>query len=828
LPALRHRLSSFRLEATLKIKASEETAAVAPRDGSDVVIDPTEARRQLRHRWARVGLPIAGVGLIIAAILGIAWYSYETNKRDALQLADEVIASQEQRISREVDAYLGPAPRAVELLRGVLSDGVFLGTAQGAAEAIGWQILFDNSQLALISYANTKGSFMMVKREPSGSIDTKVIDREDGGKQVTWTRRDRVGRTVLVEEDPSDTYDPRTRVWYTGAIAAKGKVFWSSLYIFFTDQKPGITVSEALFDAEGRPVAVFGVDIALDSLSEFLAKLPIGKTGRAMIVDGDGRVIAFPDVAKTFRRVGNDLQPMLLSEIGDPILARAYNHFRIEGFGRRTIEVDGERFITAATPVLGGGSQSWSTLIVVPERDFVGFVALNNRSTLLMSFGVVLLSALFAALLINQGLRADRNAELVVAREQAREAQSRAFTELAANAALFDPTQEDALQALTKIAARTVMAKRAAIWRVSHDANSIVLEDCRDRENDGHTAGVEYARTEMPAFFTAMEAGDEIEARDAAKDARTAEFHGLYLKPMGSKALIAVPIRKAERWVGIICFEDWRAEGALSFARAVANMLSVRFAAGIRGGAVGSTQAAAGGERRSVAALAAVPHASPAPTRAMRRAQLGDARARKLALQTEETQRGGGTVAAQVFPHATVCTLQFTDAMSLAETHQEDDHLAAVDRIARSIESIAGTLNIEYVKMLGDKVVLADGFSDDREETAAVVIADAAIEIRERAARLFTGLGHRLEFRLGIDTGTIIGAPIGVSQSAYNIWGEAVRTSELMADSGLPGSIVVTETTYRLLRERYVFRVRGSFYLGGAGEMSTYLLVSRI
>jgi len=442
---------------------------------------------------------------------------------------------------------------------------------------------------------------------------------------------------------------------------------------------------------------------------------------------------------------------------------------------------------------------------------------------------VVLLAALFAALLIRQGLRADRNAELVVAREQAREAQSRAFTELAANAALFDPAQEDALQSLTKIAARAVSAKRVAIWRVSADANSIVLADCRDRENDGHTAGVEYARTEMPEFFTAMEAGEEIEVADAARDARTASFHGHYLKPMGSKALIAMPIRNAQRWVGIVCFEDWRAEGALSFARAVANMLSVRFAAGVRSGeAAVAAQSVAGGERRSATALAAVPHASPAPTRAMRRAQLGDARARKLALQTEETQRGGGVVAAQVFPHASVCTVQFTDAMSLAESHQEDGHLAAVDRIARAIEAISGSLSIEYVKMLGDMVVLADGFSDEREESAAVIIADAAIEIRERAARLFTGLGHRLEFRIGIDTGTIIGAPIGVNQNAYNVWGEAVRTSELMADSGLPGSIVVTETTYRLLRERYVFRVRGSFYLGGAGEMSTYLLVGRI
>lgn len=806
---------------------------MAPRDGSDSVIDPTVARERLRHRWARVGLPIAGVALIITAILGIAWYSYVTNKRDALQLADEVIRSQQQRISREVDAYLGPAPRAAELLRGVLSDGKFLGKAQGGAEAIGWQILFDNPQLALISYANPDGSYMMVKREPGGSIDTKVIDRENGGSKAVWTRRDSVGRTVLVEEDPADSYDPRARGWYSGALAAPDRVFWSSLYIFFTDQKPGITASEALLDAAGKPLAVFGVDIALESLSAFLAKLPIGRTGRALIIDGNGRIIAFPDVSKTFRKVDEDLQPMLLTEIGDPVLERAYNTFRIEGYGRRAIEIEGQRYITAATPILGGHSQDWATLIVVPERDFVGFVALNNRSTLLMSGGVVLLAVLFAALLIHQGLRADRNAELVVAREEAREAQSRAFTELAANAALFDPDQEDALRSLTTIAARAVTARRAAIWRVAADANSIVLEDCRDRENEGHTAGVEYARTELHPFFVALEAGEEIEAADASLDPRTADFHSHYLKPMGSKALIAVPIRNAERWVGIVCLEDWRADGALSFARALANMLSVRFAAGIRSGATAgvvtaaAAPAAVAGERRTVAQITGQARQVPAPKRAMRRAQIGEARAHKLAQQTQEIERGGGSVAAQVFPSASVCTLQFTDALSLAESHQEEDRLAAVDRLARSIEAIATTLNIEYVKMLGDKVVLADGFGEDN-EAAAIAVADAAIEIRERAARLFTGLGHRLEFRLGIDTGAVIGAPIGVSQSAYNLWGEAVRTSEMMAESGLPGSIVVTESAYRLLRERYVFRVRGSFYLGGAGEMSTFLLVGRI
>jgi adenylate cyclase len=49
-----------------------------------------------------------------------------------------------------------------------------------------------------------------------------------------------------------------------------------------------------------------------------------------------------------------------------------------------------------------------------------------------------------------------------------------------------------------------------------------------------------------------------------------------------------------------------------------------------------------------------------------------------------------------------------------------------------------------------------------------------------------------------------------------------------MADSGLPGGIQVSETTYRRLRAHYLFKLRGRYYLPNIGEISTYLLTGRI
>jgi hypothetical protein len=46
----------------------------------------------------------------------------------------------------------------------------------------------------------------------------------------------------------------------------------------------------------------------------------------------------------------------------------------------------------------------------------------------------------------------------------------------------------------------------------------------------------------------------------------------------------------------------------------------------------------------------------------------------------------------------------------------------------------------------------------------------------------------------------------------------------MMAKTGIPGAIQVSEGTYRCIRSGYLFKARGKFYLPGVGEISTYLL----
>jgi len=82
-------------------------------------------------------------------------------------------------------------------------------------------------------------------------------------------------------------------------------------------------------------------------------------------------------------------------------------------------------------------------------------------------------------------------------------------------------------------------------------------------------------------------------------------------------------------------------------------------------------------------------------------------------------------------------------------------------------------------------------------------------------------------FRLGIHCGIAIGHALGSNPGVFNLWGEAAKTAEVMATSALPGAIQTSEAVYRRLRQGFVLRPRGTFYLPTVGASQTFVLAGR-
>ena len=746
----------------------------------------------------RVGGPVLAVALVILSILGIAAYSYQANRAGALMLSEAVLDALQARIAREVGSYLNPATQAALIARDMVARNA-IADSQAAIEGFAATMLAQVPNLESFYVGTGDGDFTMVRRNPAGGTDTKLIDNRPGARQVSSVHLDAAGQVVDRTTSPQDDFDPRARVWYQGALKTGG-VYWSRPYIFFTTQAPGITAAIRLTQP-GRTDRVFGVDITLEALSGFLGSLQIGRTGHAAIIDAGGGVIAAPNLQRPVGVDGRQAVPTPADALADPALIGAYDRFRVEGYGNRIIDVGNKPHVAIASRLPAAG-QDWVLLIAAPQSDFTGFAEDSSRKDALLSLITIGLAGMLGLLLVRQNRRADRLARLLARQGEAGVREAQALTALAAQPGLFDPAQP--APGLTESLAELSAARRASIWRLAGGGRVLRCEDQFEPQG-GHVEGLELSRSELPRFFRSLDGGEAIDEADAAADARTAELHRLLMRPFGSRTLSVLPVRGPAGVSGAVLLEDAREPGrARSFAQAVSSIAAMRMA-----GRPPKAEAAAS----SPAAMA-----GPAPEFSAADA----AGARSAALVPDPT----GLPATQ-FLSVAALVLRFDDALSLAWPDPAGT-AALADEIARAMQGIAAQHALPYMKLAGQDITAAAGCTAAPDPLAVVRLADAALAAREACLSLLAQAGLEPVFQIGLDFGAALGCALGEDPRVFNLWGDAIRMAELMAQSVVDGgSIQVSERAYEPLRQQFLFRPRGVFYVPRVGTARIFTLAGR-
>ncbi len=800
----------------------------------DLGADPVAERRAARRRATRGIAPIAAAVLLILSVIGLVVAGYESNRRGALALSNDVLDSLEKRIALRAGNWLGEAETALQLLHGVFADGVLVGATREDAERRAGNLLQRGPAIALVSLADTRGNYVLKRRNDSGGIDTKSIRNDPPPRLVTWVRRDADGTVTGTEEDPADTFDPRRRPWFIAAAAAPG-VIWTEPYIFFTDRVPGVTAAFG-YRRGGELRAVFGVDIRLDALGEFLSRLEIGQSGRAIIIDRAGFIVAHPDSRQAICEEGAALIRTRLDELGDPVLRRALDLYRVNGHGRFTAAVGGKTQIVIWAPLRDVGDGTWSILVTAPEDDFVGFVETTGRITTGVGLVVALVALGLAALLVRQGLRADGMERTLERRTQVMSAQVQALLRLGRSTAVHDPARDEGIELLTVTLAHTLRARRASVWRVGTSGESLRCADIYDTASEAHGRGVRLPRAEHQALFSAALRGEVFEAADAKADPRTASLAGTLLAEVGTRSVMCIPGMRGATLVGLLLVAD-RQAGPLPLAEAAGFGLAIASIAVSRLTVAETARQAA----RAFTADATARRAGgggpvaflPPPPAAPRLGDgsLAEDRTPEATAPGTDAPRPRGPLrerglAAEVFPAVTVLVLRLAEGDALAERVAEAGGCTLADRAVQLAQEAASQHGIAYLRVMGGSVMLADGFGD-RADDAAAALALLALELAEKCTQLFASLDLAPGFGLGLDTAPAVGAAVGTGLRTYNMWGEAVRGAQAMAASAPPGAVQVTEAVQRRTAERFVFRPRGRFWIPGTGEAATFLLAGR-
>ncbi|MGC9502813.1 adenylate/guanylate cyclase domain-containing protein [Baaleninema sp.] len=143
-----------------------------------------------------------------------------------------------------------------------------------------------------------------------------------------------------------------------------------------------------------------------------------------------------------------------------------------------------------------------------------------------------------------------------------------------------------------------------------------------------------------------------------------------------------------------------------------------------------------------------------------------------------------------------------------------------------TFDRLAERFGLEKIKTIGDAYMVASGLPLPRPDHAEA-IADMALEMQAAVKRFHDEGGHTFQIRVGVNTGVVVAGVIGTKKFIYDLWGDAVNVASRMESSGEPGRIQLTQATYELLKDNYIFEKRGTVTVKGKGEMSTYWLKGR-
>ncbi|HKY53532.1 MAG TPA: adenylate/guanylate cyclase domain-containing protein, partial [Anaerolineales bacterium] len=86
---------------------------------------------------------------------------------------------------------------------------------------------------------------------------------------------------------------------------------------------------------------------------------------------------------------------------------------------------------------------------------------------------------------------------------------------------------------------------------------------------------------------------------------------------------------------------------------------------------------------------------------------------------------------------------------------------------------------------------------------------------------------HKVNFRIGINSGSMIAGVIGRRKFVYDVWGDAVNIASRMESHGLGGAVQITQATYELIKDEFVREPRGTVNVKGKGEMEVWLVLSQ-
>jgi PAS domain S-box-containing protein len=205
------------------------------------------------------------------------------------------------------------------------------------------------------------------------------------------------------------------------------------------------------------------------------------------------------------------------------------------------------------------------------------------------------------------------------------------------------------------------------------------------------------------------------------------------------------------------------------------------------------------------------------------------ARAERLLLNVlpptiaERLKAHPGKTIAEHFDEVTALFADVVGFTGLSERLSPHEAVELLNEVFTAFDRFADRYGVEKIRTIGDGYMVAAGAPVQRDDHCDA-IARMALDMRDWMTDRRRSDTLPIQVRIGINSGSAVGAIVGTSKFHYDLWGDAINVAARMESLGEPGRIHVAEGAWEILRGGYRLESRGEVDVKGKGTMPTWYL----
>lgn len=200
-----------------------------------------------------------------------------------------------------------------------------------------------------------------------------------------------------------DDFDPKKRPWYRKTLEAEeNEIVATEPYVFYTSNKPGITISTLWRKRGTSRHFITAIDILLTDITRISQSMRPTQNGVVFVFTQDQRLVGLP--ADDRLRKESAVNAALLKTIGDvdlPVLRAGVDKWEQHGRTDQSFpfEADGQSWWAGFEWIEDHpGHPGFWTGILVPENDFLGELSFQRNISISAIVGLGLILALILVL----------------------------------------------------------------------------------------------------------------------------------------------------------------------------------------------------------------------------------------------------------------------------------------------------------------------------------------------------------------------------------------------------------------------------------------------